>query len=63
VVNLPVTFDGAHLAHRHAPPDLGADSIAVLAGLGRTPAEIDELVRGGVVQAAPAPVGERVEAS
>ncbi|HTA03328.1 MAG TPA: CoA transferase [Streptosporangiaceae bacterium] len=63
VVNLPVTFDGARLAHRSAPPDLGADSVAVLAGLGRGPAEIDELVRCGVVQAAPTPVSERVETS
>lgn len=63
VVNLPVTFDGAHLAHRSAPPGLGADTVAVLAELGRTPAEIEELVRRDVVQARPAPAGGPVEAS
>jgi crotonobetainyl-CoA:carnitine CoA-transferase CaiB-like acyl-CoA transferase len=62
VVNLPVTFDGAHLAHRNAPPALGADTVAVLAELGRTPAEIDELVRGEVVQVTPGPLSDRVEA-
>lgn len=63
VVNLPLTFDGAHPAHRSAPPDLGADSVTVLAGLGRTPTEIDELLRAGVVQAAPGLVSEGAEAS
>jgi crotonobetainyl-CoA:carnitine CoA-transferase CaiB-like acyl-CoA transferase len=50
VVNLPLTFDGAHLAHRNAPPDLGADTADVLRDLGRGPAEIAELVSGGIVQ-------------
>jgi formyl-CoA transferase len=62
VVNLPVTFDGAHPAHRNAPPGLGADTAAVLTELGRTPAEIDELVRGEIVQIAPGPLGDRVGA-
>jgi formyl-CoA transferase len=63
VVNLPVTFDGARLTHRNAPPGLGADTVDVLEAIGRTPAEIGELVRDDVVQAAPEPAGERMEAS
>jgi formyl-CoA transferase len=62
VVNLPVTFDGARLTHRNAPPGLGADTVDVLEAIGRTPAEVDELVRDDVVQAAPEPAGERMEA-
>jgi formyl-CoA transferase len=54
VVNLPVTFDGAYPAHQNAPPPLGADTVEVLAGLGRTPAEIEELIDRDVVQAGPA---------
>jgi len=52
VVNLPVTFDGAYPSHRNAPPALGADTAAVLADLGRTPAEIGELVRDNIAQVA-----------
>jgi crotonobetainyl-CoA:carnitine CoA-transferase CaiB-like acyl-CoA transferase len=55
VVNLPVTFDGAYLPHRNAPPALGADTAAVLANLGRSPAEIAELVRDHVADVAPEP--------
>ena len=50
VVNLPVTFDGAYPAHRKAPPGVGADTDAVLARLGRSAEEIDDLERDGVVQ-------------
>ena len=52
VVNLPVTFDGRYLPHRTVPPALGADTAAVLADLGRTPAEIADLVRDNVAQVA-----------
>jgi formyl-CoA transferase len=55
VINLPVTFDGAYLPHRNPPPALGADTAAVLADLGRSPAEIAELVRDNVAQVAPEP--------
>jgi formyl-CoA transferase len=55
VINLPVTFDGAYLPHRNPPPALGADTAAVLADLGRSPAEIAELVRHNVAQVAPEP--------
>jgi formyl-CoA transferase len=50
VVNFPVTFDGSYLAHRNAPPALGADTGEVLAGLGRSVAEIAALVNDQVVQ-------------
>jgi crotonobetainyl-CoA:carnitine CoA-transferase CaiB-like acyl-CoA transferase len=50
VINLPVTFDGRYLSHTNAPPALGADTAAVLADLGRTPAEIGELLRDNVAQ-------------
>ena len=55
VINLPVTFDGAYLPHQNPPPALGADTAAVLADLGRSPAEIAELVRDDVAQVAPEP--------
>jgi formyl-CoA transferase len=58
VVNLPVTFDGHYLPHTNAPPALGADTATVLADLGRTPAEIDELVRDNVAQVAFEPASE-----
>jgi len=57
VINLPVTFDGAYLPHRSAPPALGADTAEVLAGLGRSAAEIAELVRAGVAQTETSPSG------
>lgn len=55
VINLPVTFDGAYLPHRSAPPALGADTAQVLAGLGRSEAEIAELMRAGVAQTESSP--------
>ena len=60
VINLPVTFDGAYLPHQNPPPALGADTARVLAGLGRSPAQIAELLRAGVVQAQPSPSGSPV---
>jgi crotonobetainyl-CoA:carnitine CoA-transferase CaiB-like acyl-CoA transferase len=59
VINLPVTFDGAYLPHRNAPPALGADTAAVLADLGRSPGEIAELVRDQVAEVAPEPVSQQ----
>jgi crotonobetainyl-CoA:carnitine CoA-transferase CaiB-like acyl-CoA transferase len=58
VVNLPVTFDGSYLPHRNAPPALGADTAAVLADLGRSPAEIAELVRDHIADVAPEPASQ-----
>lgn len=55
VINLPVTFDGAYLPHRSAPPALGADTAQVLAGLGRSEAEIAELMRAGIAQTESSP--------
>lgn len=53
VVSLPVTFDGRYPRLEKAPPALGADTVAVLTGLGLTPDEIDGLLTAGAVEAAP----------
>jgi crotonobetainyl-CoA:carnitine CoA-transferase CaiB-like acyl-CoA transferase len=45
----PVSLDGERLAHRSAPPELGADTREVLAEAGYSEAEIDRLIAEGVV--------------
>jgi crotonobetainyl-CoA:carnitine CoA-transferase CaiB-like acyl-CoA transferase len=45
----PVSLDGERLLHRSAPPELGADTRAILAEAGFTDGEIDELVAAGSV--------------
>lgn len=49
VLNLPFTFDGDYPELRTAPPDLGADTAAVLAGLGYDEAQISALAASDVV--------------
>lgn len=49
VLNLPMIFDGAYPELRTAPPDLGADTGAVLAELGYDDAAVAQLVADGVV--------------
>ncbi|MBF5095195.1 CoA transferase [Azospirillum sp. INR13] len=46
---LPLTLDGQRLGPRMALPQVGAQSAALLAELGYTPAEIDRLLAAGVV--------------
>jgi crotonobetainyl-CoA:carnitine CoA-transferase CaiB-like acyl-CoA transferase len=46
---LPLTLDGARLPLRRAPPSIGADSRALLSGLGYGDEEITALVAAGVV--------------
>jgi crotonobetainyl-CoA:carnitine CoA-transferase CaiB-like acyl-CoA transferase len=48
---LPLTLDGARLPLRRAPPSIGADSRALLSGLGYGDEEITALVAAGVVGA------------
>lgn len=50
VVNTPVTFDGEYLDRKEAPPELGADTSAVLADLGLDRTRIDALVAAGVIE-------------
>ncbi|WP_240792266.1 MULTISPECIES: CaiB/BaiF CoA-transferase family protein [unclassified Salinibacterium] len=52
IVNTPLTFDGEYLAHRGAPPGLGADTSAVLSDIGVTPEQLEALVQAGIVEAA-----------
>lgn len=47
---LPLTADGARVAHTAPTPRLGAHTREVLAEAGYTPAEIDELVARGTVR-------------
>jgi crotonobetainyl-CoA:carnitine CoA-transferase CaiB-like acyl-CoA transferase len=54
VVRSPVQFDGKPFVLRRHPPRLGEDSRAVMTDAGFTEAEIDALLRTGVVRA-PAP--------
>jgi len=49
---IPLDMDGRKPAVRRQPPEMGADTRAVLAEAGYTPAQIDELVSGRVVIAA-----------
>jgi crotonobetainyl-CoA:carnitine CoA-transferase CaiB-like acyl-CoA transferase len=51
-VPIPLSVDGARVAHRKAPPDLGSDTAAVLAEAGYSEDEIAELARTGVVRLA-----------
>ncbi len=43
-------IDGTYPRHRFAPPALGADTAAVLAELGLSPEQVDELAAAGIVQ-------------
>ena len=52
VVNLPITFDGDYPLHQGPPPDLGADTDAVLASLGYGADEISALRHDAVVATA-----------
>jgi crotonobetainyl-CoA:carnitine CoA-transferase CaiB-like acyl-CoA transferase len=45
----PVSMDGERVTHRSAPPELGADTRAVLSEAGYSEAEIDELLAAGTV--------------
>jgi Predicted acyl-CoA transferases/carnitine dehydratase len=47
----PLSIDGKALRIRKAPPALGEDTEAVLAGLGLTPEQIAGLIDAGVVSA------------
>ncbi len=49
---LPVSVDGERMLHRSPPPELGADTEAVLAELGFSSEEISALAGSGVVQVA-----------
>ena len=48
-VNLPMTFDGEYAQQTCPPPLLGADSAAVVAGLGYATDDIDALMTDGVI--------------
>lgn len=50
VVSTPLTFDGEYLERKEAPPELGADTSAVLAELGLDQARIDQLLAAGVIE-------------
>jgi formyl-CoA transferase/CoA:oxalate CoA-transferase len=52
-VAAPLQFDGERLEHHRAPPLLGAHSAEVLAGLGYSETDVQELVRDGVVGSRP----------
>lgn len=54
-VAMPVVFDGAARSVRMPPPALGASTIDVLAELGYDAAEIQALLRDGVVRSGAAP--------
>lgn len=47
----PISIDGRAPEVRKAPPALGEDSLAVLAGLGLTQDQIDGLLKSGIVRA------------
>ncbi|MBX3088200.1 MAG: CoA transferase [Cryobacterium sp.] len=47
----PISIDGKAPEVRKAPPALGEDSLAVLAGLGLTQDQIDGLLKSGIVRA------------
>jgi crotonobetainyl-CoA:carnitine CoA-transferase CaiB-like acyl-CoA transferase len=49
---LPLTLDGERLGLRQAPPSLGADTEAILLGLGYRQAEIEALQAQGVIASA-----------
>jgi crotonobetainyl-CoA:carnitine CoA-transferase CaiB-like acyl-CoA transferase len=49
MINQPVDFAGTPGAPRAMPPDLGADTDAILAELGRDATAIDDLRRDGIV--------------
>jgi crotonobetainyl-CoA:carnitine CoA-transferase CaiB-like acyl-CoA transferase len=49
-VSQPLRFDGQRPGARRRPPTLGEHSLDVLAGLDLSPAQIDELIKRGVVQ-------------
>ncbi len=56
VIGFPARLPRSPATYRRAPPRLGEDTRAVLAGeLGLSGAEIDALCEAGVVEAAPAP--------
>jgi len=56
---LPLAIDGQRLPLRAAPPSLGADTRAVLAGLGYGPGDIEGLIADGVVGDRSTPAGAR----
>ena len=47
-----IRVDGAPLETGSPPPALGADTVDLVAELGLSPAEIDALVRAGVLRSA-----------
>lgn len=49
-VALPLQVDGSRVGHRNAAPTLGAQSAEVLAELGYTESEIDDLAAAGVTR-------------
>jgi formyl-CoA transferase/CoA:oxalate CoA-transferase len=49
-VAIPMSIDGERLAHRTHPPELGADTAAVLAEAGYSEEEIAELAERGVIR-------------
>jgi len=50
---LPFTVDGRRLAATAPPPRRGEHTVEVLAGLGLSPAELEDLARRGVIGAGP----------
>lgn len=53
----PIRLSATPIEYRLAPPLLGEHSVHVLAGLlGKTPAEIEQLVSDGIVGRPPSPV-------
>jgi len=49
MTGFPIRFSATELSVRHPAPDLGADSVSVLADAGFTPENIASLLAGGVV--------------
>jgi crotonobetainyl-CoA:carnitine CoA-transferase CaiB-like acyl-CoA transferase len=56
---LPIELDGKRLAKRSDPPTIGEHGRELLAGLGCSPEEIDNLLRQRIVAFPPQPRGEK----